>query len=152
MSEQSRRPAGSPGGGQFGEVLRRESLADLEIDDGLGWDGSFHAVPQFPTATQVYNFFTEHAPPDLTVFKLRRMVNERSADDAEQRWKADFDRRSSRWDAENPAPDRGGRRSAALEAHQRRRDEFLASLEQSMGEAVTMPQIELDRTRRFARP
>ena len=73
MSEQSRTPAGSPNGGQFAEALHAESSVELDDDDGLGWDGSFHAVPQFASPSRSSTSSTEHPPPDSTVFKLRRL-------------------------------------------------------------------------------
>lgn len=138
MTEQSRRPAGSPDGGQFSSQHRPESEAELEpsrtpYERGIGWPGTFYAAPDhlFTTAEQVVNFFDEHPPPDAAVAKLRRLVTVDQKQQAETRLRDDIRDLLGRWDADHPEPQpdrRGNLDQAALAHHRAQREVFYRNL------------------------
>lgn len=138
MSEQPRRPAGSPQGGEYAPLARSESPVELTDDDkGLGWEGSFHAAPTcFTTAEQVCGFFAQHPPPDATVFRLRRLLTARRKAQIDELWRADLRSRLAAWDAQNPVPNAmTKRRQAELDAeHANRREAFTRALRAQMAE------------------
>jgi hypothetical protein len=127
------RPA-SPKRGQLAETMGIEPRIELDSAElGKGWEGSFHAVPNFSTAIQVFNYFREHPPPDATVFRLRRLVNTRHAAELKASFDAEFDARMDRWDQENPIPSVTKRRQVeAGSEHRVRRRAFSAKLAQEM--------------------
>ncbi|GAA3634569.1 hypothetical protein [Microlunatus ginsengisoli] len=131
MSEQQREPAGSPAGGQFASQSMSES--HLDLDTGKGYDGSFFAAPPMDSALEVYNYFEEHPPPDTTVFKLRRLVNEYQVELADHRWNADLSTALDTWDQQNPAPsERGRNREREQNEHKLQRDAAERSVVEEM--------------------
>lgn len=148
MTEQPRKPAGSPDGGQFNESGKPESDLELEVsnyDRGIGWSGSWYAVPDFLTAEQVHNFFAEHNPPDEAVARMRRLVNQRRSDEASDHYRDDFNARVAQWDAENPAPGATKRKQEKAAAeHESRREAFLESLKRQMWDDPQYQPVRID--------
>lgn len=138
MSEQPRQPAGSPRGGEYAPAARGESSVELSDDSrGIGWSGSFHAAPpDFDTAEQVVNYFTEHPPPDETVWRLRRLLTAQRKNRADDLWRADARAHLAAWEAQNPVPKAmTKRRQAELEAeHAKRREAFATALHAQMSQ------------------
>ena len=151
MTEQSRDQRAAQTVASSAMFIDVESTVELVTDDGLGWDGSFHAVPQFSTATQVFNFFTEHPPPDSTVFKLRRLGKRKARLRRVAKWQADSGRRIARWDAENPEAEVADDTGAADEEHKATARMLHDQLRERMATAATTRQSEWIHTRRIRR-
>lgn len=120
--EQPRQPGGTPAGGQFATMSRREpdvSLANLS-DDEYNADASFEYPPLPRSVEQHVAFWSRVKVPDAVCARVRAAYVERT-----EEWRAD---QLDAWDAANPGPTSGafGMKTSTLQEHNAARAAFIA--------------------------
>lgn len=142
MTDQARDPRGTPNGGQFAALLRRESPVALNRPV----EGTFLFPPPMRTAAEAIEFWTQVAIPDQALARMH-LEYRNSVGKAREEWAApawSWHERD-RWLDQNPRPPSDAHPEALAEwkaAEKASEDAYARRLQERLG---TMPE-ELDRT------